>query len=83
MKADLNQLLIPLRKEQLMRLVDAEGQAVAVFSGEVWLTQEGDPEDHVLAAGEVFELDRSGLTVLHAFEDSTLAIVDPHPRLAA
>lgn len=79
MKTDLSHVLIPLRKSELLRVVDGAGRAVAVFSGTVWVTQEGDLADHVLGAGEVFTLDRGGLALVAALEDSTLTFVDPQP----
>lgn len=38
------------------RLLGHESLKIAVHTGHVWITNEGDPEDYVLAAGETFEI---------------------------
>lgn len=37
-------------------------------AGTIWITQEGDPRDIFLAAGERFTLDRPGLALISAEE---------------
>ena len=54
------------------------GVEVRVAAGEVWLTREGDLEDHVLAAPRAFESARRGKLVVTAltavrFEVASLA----------
>ena len=59
---------------QELRLQDAAGWTVACLSGSVWLTQEADTRDLFLDAGESFTLDRVGLALILARQDSALAI---------
>lgn len=66
---------IELEGGQTLRLRDALGASVAVVAGEVWLTQEGDPKDVVLAAGEHHVVERGGLSVLQALDDARVTIV--------
>lgn len=47
---------------QLLRLGEWPGE-LTVVDGRVWLTRPGDPDDHVLAAGQRFRLGRSGALV--------------------
>jgi len=57
-----------LARGSSLRIEDGPGIALRVRWGGVWITQEGDPRDHYLGAGESFRLDRAGstlLTVLH------------------
>lgn len=57
-----------LARGSSLRIEDGPGITFRVRWGGVWITQEGDPRDHYLAAGETFRLDRAGstlLTVLH------------------
>ncbi|MCA3180649.1 MAG: DUF2917 domain-containing protein [Burkholderiales bacterium] len=66
---------IELDGGQTLRLQDAQGASVVVVAGEVWLTQEGDPKDVVLAAGEGHVVERGGLSVLQALDDARVTIV--------
>lgn len=72
---------------QQFRLNDAAGWTIACRSGSVWITQEADIRDVFLGAGERFTLDRSGLALILARQDSALAIRPPasgrEPQIAA
>ncbi len=52
---------------------------VASQSGTVWITQDGDPRDIVLAPGESVVLERSTPTIVQAFEPALITIADPAP----
>ncbi len=52
----------------------AEGLEVRCLAGTVWVTVEGDPEDHVLAAGEVFVACRAGRVAMMAFEPARVRV---------
>ena len=67
----------PLRKGALLRLQHARGRAVAVFSGCLWVTQEGDVKDTIVGAGEELTIRKSGRTVITALEASCLTLVEP------
>lgn len=54
--------------------VGRAGIAVRVASGEVWITREGDPEDHVLAGPDTFESARRGKLVIFAFSPARLEV---------
>lgn len=69
-----------LPKGGLLRFVDAEGQGVAVFSGCLWVTQEGDSADVTLEAGESFVFNRPGLSVVQALAPSSLFVFEPPAR---
>ena len=62
---------------QEFRLHDAAGWTVACRSGSVWITQEADTRDVFLDAGDSFILDRAGLALILARQDSALAIRPP------
>ncbi|HEX2829736.1 MAG TPA: DUF2917 domain-containing protein [Burkholderiales bacterium] len=51
------------------------GAAVHGVGGTLWLTQEGDQRDHVLAAGTTFCTDRAGRVVLSAIDGGAVALV--------
>jgi len=61
------------------------GLAVQARSGMLWITQEGDQDDHLAAAGERFVADRYGSLVISAFARSELELEWPardHDRLS-
>jgi len=63
---DLSQIAsgIDLAPGQALRLEDATGRRVTVLQGHVWITQDGDPRDVVLQAGEDFVIERPGLALV-------------------
>ena len=43
------------------------GHVIRCLSGTLWVTQEGDPRDHILAAGDEFLIEAPGAVVVQAF----------------
>jgi hypothetical protein len=82
MNNELRHPLTELTAGSILRVRDGQGMAVVVFEGLVWVTQSGDRRDIVLAAGESFSVDRPGLTLVQAFRNSKLMVVDGGPREA-
>lgn len=56
------------------RLPGGRSAVVHVERGTVLVTQEDDPEDHVLEAGEELVLRHRGLAVAWAFTEATLSV---------
>ncbi len=54
---------IMLDRRQSLRIDDGQGYQLHCRSGEVWLTQQGDGRDIILAQGQSFTLDRPGKAV--------------------
>ena len=52
-------------------LKDAAGAIVTVRAGSLWITQQDDPEDHIVHAGDAFHVTRHGTTVIQAFGPAT------------
>lgn len=50
----------------MLKLSDRIGDRVDCLDGSVWITQEGDPRDVVLDAGQSFTLDRGGTVIVCA-----------------
>jgi Protein of unknown function (DUF2917) len=75
MKTDLDAGLHTLRQHALMRIQGRQGRTLVLFSGEVWLTQEGDRADHVLSAGESFALERPGVAIVQALVDTRFIVI--------
>jgi len=60
-----------LQRRGLYRLRGGKrGPAVTCLEGAVWITQAGDPRDHVLFAGEKFAIDRRGDVLVEAVREA-------------
>src|SRR5256885_7118434 len=56
--------ILELSHGDLAELSDARGTTVRVTKGTIWMTQEQDTQDIVLRAGDVWTVERQGLTLL-------------------
>jgi len=65
-----------LAKNKVRHLHAERGRRVEVVSGAIWITQDGDRRDVVLASGEAFDFDREGDALLSAFADSRYLVLD-------
>ncbi len=65
---DLSQVAgsIALPSGQPLRIENGYGRRISVLEGHVWVTQDGDPRDIVLEAGDDFIFDRRAMAVLSA-----------------
>lgn len=76
----------PLEKGRIRRVPAALGRRVECLSGSLWITQDGDARDIVLAPGESFEFDHTGDALISALADSSYlllqACVAAHGRSA-
>ncbi len=59
---------------------DARGVGVICEDGLLWLTQERDARDHILAAGEEFVVDRRGRVVISSPLESEVALAASRRR---
>ncbi len=55
----------------------ARGLVVQVRKGTLWVTQDKDPIDHIVHAGERFVADRTGRLVISAFERAEVQVEWP------
>ncbi len=67
----------------VLRIEQGRGVVVSVRAGAVWLTQEGDPADYVLRAGEALRLDRDGLALASALGRSVVMLDIPQAERRA
>jgi hypothetical protein len=64
-----------------LRVDDGKGMLLYVWHGSVWLTQERDPRDHLLKAGESFRIDRAGTALLSPLgEGAVVSLTTPQPQ---
>ena len=68
--------LTDLRRGATLRVDDGQPHVIDVFEGLVWVTQDGDPRDVILEAGDSFRFDGPGLTLMQAFDDSRVLLTD-------
>lgn len=74
---------IGMPRGTLLRIDGGAGVLVHVWEGEIWLTQEGSVDDHVLGAGQSFRVEREGATFAQAFRRSVVSLTPPAPRISA
>jgi hypothetical protein len=74
---------IAMTRGSVLRIEDGRDLLLYVWEGGIWLTQQGDPRDRHVAAGEWFRLDRNGLAVASALSRTALTITAPAPELYA
>jgi hypothetical protein len=64
-----------LQRKGLYRLRGRKhGPAVTCLEGTVWITQAGDPRDHVLFAGEEFAVNRRGDVLVEAMREARVRV---------
>ena len=62
---------VNLANRQSLAFADIEGTALAVTRGTLWITQENDTHDVVLGPGDVWMVERDGLTIIEAQNDAS------------
>ena len=63
-----------LENGELIELTDARGTTLRVTKGTLWVTQERDRNDIVLRTGDVWTVERDGLTLAEAQGDATFCV---------
>ncbi len=71
--------LLRLAAGEMFSFDASPGENLVVFDGKVWITQEGDLGDYVLATGETFACDRSGRALVEALVPTRLAVLADAP----
>lgn len=69
-----------LGAREVLRVYDPAGARLECIRGELWITQDMDFEDHFLAANDALTLDRRGLALIHAQQESEFVLFEPAPR---
>lgn len=64
-----------LASGELVKLDGARGTTLRVTRGTLWLTQEHDTRDFVLSAGDVYTIDRGGLTLVEAQSSASVCVM--------
>ena len=75
--------LVDLALHESVILTDIEGVTLRVNRGTVWITQENDTRDIVLGAGDTWQVERPGRTIIAAQSRAMLWAVGPGMERAA
>lgn len=73
---------VNLLRRQVIQVRAREGERIECRTGQLWLTQDGDPRDVILAANQSFVVDRSGPVVVSALEDAAFVYRRETPHRA-
>lgn len=65
---------LDLVRGNMVRIEDGRGMMVRVVSGEVWITEEGDPRDRFVTAGRDVRIVSSGVTLVSALSRSSISV---------
>ena len=65
---------IALGARSVHRIENAKGLAIACVRGATWVTQERDPRDLILTAGQSMVLDKAGLAIVYALKDAVITV---------
>jgi hypothetical protein len=63
-----------LQRRQTFNLNARKGQRIECRTGQLWITQDGDPRDVILDADQCFTLDRSGHALVSALKDASFVL---------
>ena len=67
--------IVELAARDVVTLPDLRSATLRVTRGTLWITQEDDPQDVVLRAGDNWVVERNGLTVVEAQDDAIFCVV--------
>jgi Protein of unknown function (DUF2917) len=66
MQMEMKEGAVRLAANQTLKLVDGAGSTVCAVEGSVWITEENQPRDIVLAPGNCYRLRHRGLAIINA-----------------
>jgi len=66
MKLELQSGGLRLEPGQMLKVREGAGNTVCALEGAVWITENDQPRDIVLEAGECYRLRKPGLAIVHA-----------------
>jgi hypothetical protein len=67
--------IIELDARDVVKLPDVRSATLRVTRGTLWITQEGDPQDVVLRSGDIWVVERNGLTIVEAQNEASFCVL--------
>jgi len=80
MQIEIDRSILSLAREGLLAIRDGQGTRIVCHAGNLWITQECDLKDAVIAAGESFTVRNPGLTLVTALSAAELTVIAPQDR---
>jgi hypothetical protein len=74
MNLQMNAPILALETGQVVTLDDAAGIRISTQCGVVWVTEEGDRDDHIVGPGETLVVERGGRTLVQALQTSRIQL---------
>lgn len=71
---------LAMTRGSVLRIEDGRDILVHVWQGALWLTQEDDPRDRYVGAGQWFRLDRNGAAIAYATRRAVVTLTAPRPE---
>lgn len=71
--------LVGLSRHEVRSFAGHPGQRIHSRRGSVWITQDGDPRDVVIASGESHAIDREGPVYVQALDAACVHLPDAQP----
>lgn len=65
---------LELKEGEVVTLQDALGTRIVARSGSVWVTEEGDRQDHIMGPGDARIVARPGRTIVQALAPSRIGL---------
>jgi hypothetical protein len=70
---DIRDDVVHLHAKEILELENQKGGIhLTLLSGTAWITQPGDPDDHILQANETMDIQKNGLVLVQAMPEATL-----------
>lgn len=70
----------PMARRSVLRIDEQPGTVIQVWSGALWLTQEGDTRDYYLTPGQSFTVTSRGTALATAMHRSWVSVTPPPRR---
>ena len=74
MRLDIQAPVLSLECGEVITLDDAEGVRIQARKGVVWVTEDGEPKDHIVQPGETLVVNHAGRTVVQALAPAWLSL---------
>jgi hypothetical protein len=68
--------VLALAAGQILTLDDAEGLRILARSGTVWVTEEGNPDDHIVGPGDTLIVAHPGRTLVQAIDPAWISLAE-------